>query len=209
MTANAIHVGRYSDLLARLLSIEEKNPAGEIATEIFPVLALEVDRPEWYVLGGTLPAFGRTTRTNGGGFVMIMLRNPVDSGRIIVCTDLYAQGPAAALGTGCELVIGISSSTPSGTQGTAFISDTRAEPGTTSARPVGQVWGHDGGSVQAIKERQAFSATDIITRQTYKGPYVISPGFSVAIELTLAATALEGGFTWYERRFEPLEQLAG
>jgi len=52
---NDINVGRYGEILSKLLGMKEPNPAGVIATEIFPTFTLEAERPEWeYLFGGRL-----------------------------------------------------------------------------------------------------------------------------------------------------------
>ena len=82
---NEIQVGRFSALLHKLLDMKEGAPSPTLATDIFPVLALQSDAPEWKYLAGERLGSGRwTDGATAGEYSHIGLRNPVGSKTLVV-----------------------------------------------------------------------------------------------------------------------------
>lgn len=88
-------VGRYSELLRRLLDVPGGSPAigREISPDLVPVIALEVERPEWSFLKGERLASG--TGAIGGAVATratVRLLNPAGSGMLVVLEEVWVQG---------------------------------------------------------------------------------------------------------------------
>lgn len=93
---NEIQTGRYNAILGKLLGMKQ-TPAPLLATDIFPMLALEVDRPEWPFLAGVRLCGGyRSDAAVVGQYSHIALRNPTGSGILAVVTSWNAYATSTA-----------------------------------------------------------------------------------------------------------------
>lgn len=205
---NTIQITRYSEILRLLLGIEGGSPAREIATELFPNLTLENDRPEWGVLGDTRFAFGRAAATNVVGPISIQVSNLPESGQLLVVTKARATLDNTSIGVGtARWGLGQSSNFTTDHQA-SFFADTRTPPGTLTARPVGAIESFQGVNVLAIKDEVVVPATAIFN-QVFEGPLILSPGFSAVVQFDLPNIPFHGSLEWYERTLPDRERLAG
>lgn len=213
-TPNAIQIARYSEVLRSLLSIEGKAPAAEIATEIFPGLVLENDRPEWAALGGTRFAFGRVSGLNAVGVISCVLINPAGSGQMLIVR--YARGnihnTSGAVGN-LDFGIGSAANVTTPQPTLRFLADTRFPPSTNTARPVGLLGTFNGVNVLGQKDQigvpnLAGNANACYANVLFKGPLVIAPGFAAAVQWDVANVTLRASFDWYERPMQESERLA-
>ena len=60
------YIHRYNELIKSLTGAKGGEPMSELAPELVPMLALEVDRPEWWILGNS-QAFGSAVDQAAGG----------------------------------------------------------------------------------------------------------------------------------------------
>lgn len=85
-----IELGRYSDILRRLLAGKDQVVAAELAPEISPVFVLESDRPEWAFLGGErLGCVAITQAATALARSTCRIRNPANSNALLVIEELY------------------------------------------------------------------------------------------------------------------------
>lgn len=86
-----IELGRYSDILRRLLNLGGKQiVADELAPELSAVLVLEDDRPEWLFPSQYFTATGLPV-TIGAGLSAVRFRNPPGSGVLMVCEAVLVR----------------------------------------------------------------------------------------------------------------------
>lgn len=86
-----------NQVLQRRWGIQGAAPAPTMASELFPMIALEVDRPEWHFLGNSRLSWANTIlAASPGNFSISMLTNPVGSGVIGVCERLVLGEEAGA-----------------------------------------------------------------------------------------------------------------
>ena len=82
---NEIQGGRLNSILHKLLNMAEGSPSPTLATDVFPMLALEVDRPEWHFLGGERLGWARWyLGGTAAQYSHVGLRNPAGSGVLLV-----------------------------------------------------------------------------------------------------------------------------
>lgn len=88
--ANEILVGRFSGILHKLLSMKEGAPSPQLSPEIMPVIALEVDRPEYDFLAGVRRGSSAASYQSSaaGKFGQFSIRNPSGSGLLAVISNI-------------------------------------------------------------------------------------------------------------------------
>lgn len=87
-----IEIGRYSDILRRLLYGKEQTVSAELAPEISPVFVLENDRPEWKFLAAErLGAVAFTQTAGAAARSTCRIRNPAASGALLVIEDMFVS----------------------------------------------------------------------------------------------------------------------
>lgn len=200
MSANRIHTPRYGNTLARLLAFEEKNPAGELATEIFPGITLENDREEFKLLGGTNLGGAQGGALNAGGFAANALFNPVGSERVVVVTHALGGCTLAAAGM---ISFGLTFIATGQTRtNTEIVIDTRSRVivGTPAfVRPVAINVSYNAGlpaDTQAIWRSQQPAGT---VTALYPGAVVLGPGSGMIVFNGVVNTVISGSWRWYER----------
>lgn len=204
---NDIQVGRYSQLLHKLLEISEGSPTPTIAPELFAMLTLEVDRPEWGWLKGEYPCAGYANEGAGAGARSIVaLLNPTGSNALIVVEGAeILHSPELVL---MEQVFG-TSLTGFDDDGIERVIDLRA--GTSGLgywrNPVGKIM---------TDTRAVLSATfghllPITTTSTptnvfrLEHPVILPPNSALAFTGSQDNVALRATIYWRERAIEPME----
>lgn len=97
--ANEILVGRFSGILHKLLNMKEGAPSPQLSPEIMPVIALEMDRPEYDFLGGTRrgAASGSAQSSAAAKYQQMSVVNPVGSGVLAVVDAIVFANTARAV----------------------------------------------------------------------------------------------------------------
>lgn len=94
---NEIQVGRLNAVLHKLLSMKEGAPAPQLAADIYPVIALESDRPEYKFLGGEKYCWTSVILTPGVGiYGQVQIWNPAGSGVLAVMEGIDVSVGATA-----------------------------------------------------------------------------------------------------------------
>lgn len=92
---NEIQVGRYNGILHKLLDMKEGSPSPTLASDLFPTICLEGERPEWaFLAGDRLGLAGTSIAGTAGQYVSIVLWNPTGS-NILTVTELIEYWGAA------------------------------------------------------------------------------------------------------------------
>ena len=167
-------------------------PAPFMASEIFPMVVLGNDRPEWGFLQNCRYAQGRgLDAANAGDTSHVGLQNPVGSGAIMVIERIMmANTTANALTLNLAIGIGI---TPDASGGETFL-DTRY--GVAANFPTGnivlltQVAG-----VGTLIDQVRVTANSVLT---YPGPFILGPGGFFVVRGAAANQSATAAFRWYE-----------
>lgn len=199
---NEIQVGRLSGILHKLLSMKEGAPSPVLATDIFPMLALEVDRPEWKFLGGERICLGgASTGATEAECSQNALYNPPGSGVIGIIETIrcFSSGgtfyATLRLGAGEPLVGSV--------QPTRAIVDSRY-PFAAATMPTLQVWA---GTAAAQQGNVAGWLGRGLANHTLVSDFaiVLSPGFYVSLHTYADNQDFGTMFHWRERAIEPSE----
>lgn len=92
---NAIQDYGLADVLSKRLNVQGGSSAPAVAPELFPVLALENDRPEWsWLTGEILGASALVEGATAAQFSKVQLYNPPGSGLIVTVVASLAISPA-------------------------------------------------------------------------------------------------------------------
>lgn len=195
---NEIQVGRYSALLHKLLDMKEGAPAPTLAPDVFSMLALEVDRPEWKFLMGERLAMGSQSVGAGGAgtYCSVGLYNPADSGVIVILEKVWNT-----IGTTrrCNIRLG------TGSTGLTLVGAGR---GLFDTR-----FGLHLPTAQMSKEATATPAGTIIAGQytfnnvgySWDIPVVLAPDSFISFQDTTANQAAYLNIFWRERPLNPSE----
>jgi len=215
-TPNEINTGRYGNILSKILGIKDRNPSGEVATEVFPVLALESDRPEWLFLANErLCAAGDSQAAVVGQVSGHSLLAPATSGIIAVVSHVYVSTSSSG-----QIIMAVNGSTLA-TPYPSRIIDGRSEQynttNTVQASCLPAKATTAGTFVAADREIMRFR---LVTSQVQKieGPWVLfgsGVGAQVVVpsglvfQSTNQNVALEVSWHWRERQFDPAEIIEG
>lgn len=91
---NDVQVGRYAQALHKLLEMSEGAPTPTLAPELFAMLGLEVDRPEWEFLKGGKLCTGYGVEAGAAGVLSIVaMVNPSGSNTLAVIDRIEATSP--------------------------------------------------------------------------------------------------------------------
>lgn len=197
-----IQVGRYSDILGRLLSMAGVQAvAGQLSAEISAVLALEVDRPEWAFLGGEkLCSANQLVALSAGNRSVVRFRNPAN-GPLAVITNVQVSTSTAGTWTAAANLGAIAADR--GALSGAFVNlDTR--------------WGVAAGNAACIVSGDNaavagtnFEAGHILAGTTYRfqaTPIIVAPGGFVEFYFVETDQLIRCTIRWRERPMVPYEQ---
>jgi hypothetical protein len=97
-----INVARWQNKLRAMMGMGGGNPVPTLK-ELLPVVAVEVDRPEWGLAGNEFPwALSRSQAAVAAQLSYVALVNPPDSGLIAVVTFVGNRSVSA----NCDLMVG-------------------------------------------------------------------------------------------------------
>jgi len=192
---NEIQVGRYSALLHKLLDMKEGAPSPTLATDIFPVMVLETDRPEWKFLAGERLCFMRWyDNATAGEYSVIGIRNPAGSGVLLVTESILVAPNAAG-----DWSMGIRGNTTVDATNPGRTRDTRTAAQTTT----GQIIELTQVGVPAYPMYQgSILAND---PWLFEVPVVLTPGWELVIWPGAQNVSMECSFAWRERPLESSE----
>jgi len=198
---NEIQQGRYNGILHKLFDMKEGAPSPTLATDVFPGITLENDRPEWHFLGGeAYGVAGQSLAAVAASYASIVIWNPIGSGIITIVERLTYWGGAAGIGD-----IRQYTGTPAGyTNINRHPRDSRAGwttvgQGTPTTRVAYAVSaGVDGNVVGRLPIGVAYVPYELTE------PWVLSPGFALLLIGPLN-TAFGANLWWRERALSPSE----
>jgi hypothetical protein len=196
---NEIQQGRYNAVLHKLLDMKEGAPSPTLATDIFPMIALESDRPEWAFLGGeNLCAGTRTDAAVAGSVSHVGLSNPRGSGVVVVITKIIVIG---ASGNGYNLCM--QRGTQSDAAGYGVKLDTRAWPSATLWTPVAPLFDYT--NATAIGALFGFLRIGPELQRECALNVVLNPGSRMIVRQSAVNAASQCTFFWRERALSPSE----
>lgn len=193
MPVNEIQSGRFNAILRKLFSMDVGAPTPSLATDLFPMVAVEVDRPEWSFLGGVRLCAGRwSDAAVGGNYSHVGLRNPAGSGTLIIVRRIQSGFSASS-----AIRIGWRAN------GTVDASN--------AMRPIDSRWGAAYSTGLLTELTQA--AVAVYPLYSVQGsaqlvcqvPWILSPGYELFVHCQSTGTAVEASFYWEERRLEASE----
>lgn len=210
-----IEVGRYGQILGRLLNIADRNPSGDIAPEIVPTLQLEGNRPEWAFLGGMRNCASGASISAGGASttVEIYLTNPTGSNALAIfeeCTMLarttgyvtYIAGqmltPNTSPNVGTFASVAQDGRDPANIAGSALQTACRVEGHITASSSSNR-------AISYVEQFQAASGA-VFPPVKIDGCYVLVPGTQLVFYYS--NQNVQGAYTlrWRERELTLQEQ---
>lgn len=197
---NEIQTGRLNAILHKLLDMKEGAPAPTLAPDIFSMMALEVDRPEWKFLGGERECISFYSLAAGGAgtYGSMCVVNPADSGIIAVTGWVWnVTGATRTLNirVGNATLVGYSySGAYRGLVDTRFGILGTDKP-TTRLYYLATASPH-GATISRCKLADA---------QKEKLEFVLGPDTALCVDDTVANEGLALSFTWRERAMNPSE----
>lgn len=197
---NEIQSGRFNAVLHKLLDMKEGAPAPMLASEIFPVIVIESDRPEWDFLQGI-----RNQGTNAAIAAVaaqrskFRLRNPTGSGAIAVVESIVLRSDTTSL---VRLHVGTVATDYSSTF-TGINRDTRDDVS-------GAVIPSSENSINASTLGSQFAAVhlradDPYTLQFPRFIVALAPGGAMDVFTNVNNAALTVSVEWRERALEASE----
>ena len=190
-----------NQLLQRRLGVEGFPPAPMVASELFPTLCLESDRPEWHFLSGSRLCAGTIDNAAAGAGIFSFggVVNPAGSGVIAVVTRVQTT-EGANPSQNHELGIGLSSALGTTTV-SGFFRDGRWG---ATRNPTCLLSQHTSASgllnVGArIQQVSGYTNNELA--------YILTPGYSFGIRPVGANLLIRASFEWYERSVNPGELI--
>lgn len=200
---NEIQVGRFNGVLHKLLAMREGAPSPTLATDIFPTICLEHDRPEWLYLAGASRHQGYTSITGvAAQYSSICLYNPAGSAALIVVEGVHIY-PSAAVAVREYPMVGYAAALAGWTAvGTRGATDLRLGYG----QGVGRIYRV---TEVALPLQNAFSQImgPAVSNQNLvlEHPWVLGPDTGYRITCPTVNTTLTVSFRWRQRPLEPSE----
>lgn len=195
---------RFNRMVKVGLGLEEQEGAESVAPEVLPVYLIENDPPEMMLVKGVVPIVGfQSPGAVAAELTFAGIRNPADSGLILVITDC---APSLSVADTVTLTIGGSTSSDVDATDVAFSRDTRrrASSAAMATQPVVLIRGAGAATVGAEHERIRIGAD---STEHFRGPYILIPDTELRIYRFTVNTALNCSFTGYYRAARPGELL--
>lgn len=200
MGTQSINVGRFNQILGRLLSMGgQEDPAGALSPEISPVLVMEADRPEWKFLGNERLVAAQISAVSTAGLAATgRLRNPSTSGVLGIVEGIIFSTTATQR---VQVRLGVLGDTGLLTPMVAQAArDSRL---TTTVGALRTSSDQVAGVGTVIYEGQLLANTSYIIGVT---PIVLAPLSHVDVSgADLVAATISVNFAWRERAAEPFE----
>jgi len=196
---NEIQQNRYDQTMRRVTGIiGPGSKVAEVLTELFPVIDLERVPGELLILGGTDICLGAASAQGGAGDqANVTLFNPLDSGKIITVSLIYATTPSIQ-----TIRVAIASGAVGTRTNTERFRDTRRG---FAARPVGQIATELAGTITTPNLQLRTVANAQIEIEDENSLAVLAPGSRLEVGTDTAATLILVNFFWRERAAQPAE----
>jgi hypothetical protein len=196
---NEIQIGRFNGILHKLLDMKEGAPAPTLATDIFPMLGLEMDRPEWKFLAGeNLAAGSRTDAAVAGQTSHVGLQNPAGSGVLVIVEKLILIGAS-----GNEMRVCMQQGTQADATGYGVKLDTRGWPSATAWTPVATLFDYT--NATAIGTIATVQRIGPELQRIAEYPMILKPGTRCVVRQSAVNLACQVSFVWRERVLSPSE----
>ena len=188
--------GPLNQILQKRYGIKGQAPALFMASEFFPMLSIENDRPEWgFLKGERWGGCDISDAAVGGQFSHAGISNPSGSGVLAVCRYIW---PYSTI----DLMVRTLANVAWDLAVNCPVQDLRYGVGLRS-------------TVQAVNLTQVAQAGTGLARFDFSGAgaitfpiefrIVLPPGAACLISPATAGVAVQGHFQWYERAAEPGE----
>lgn len=169
-----------------------------MASELFPMIGLEIDRPEWGFLGGTRLGAGTVGQAGVvAEFAQAGLLNPTGSGAIIVCVMIgfRVTSPVPTV----QVRVGFNPTTDAETSGT----NRDLRWGEANANTIARLFVR---SAAALDGRVIYNGSGPADQKNfYSQAIVLPPGAFVQANRDVLNEDIVASFSWYERAAEPGE----
>jgi len=188
--------------LRSIVGVQGSNPLPELADVINGLVVLENDRPEWAFAGGEVRASGLVQFfPNAANTNSAQLRNPVDSGVLVIVERVQVSYPAVAAVTRLWEAFSVADFATlftanvvnRDTRGLKTVGDSVAAilSGVSQVAPAGS--GRQFGQVQV----PAGGFFDV-----WPGPTMLAPGTAIMLDEGVLNMAVNFTFSWRERPLE-------
>jgi len=188
--------------LRSIVGVQGSNPLPELADVINGLVVLENDRPEWGFAGGEVRASGLVQFfPNAANTNSAQLRNPVDSGVLVIVERVQVSYPAVAAVTRLWEAFSVADFATlftanvvnRDTRGLKTVGDSVAAilSGVSQVAPAGS--GRQFGQVQV----PAGGFFDV-----WPGPTMLAPGTAIMLDEGVLNMAVNFTFSWRERPLE-------
>jgi hypothetical protein len=197
MPINEIQVGRFNGILHKLMNMSEGAPSPSLATDIFPNIVLENDRPEWvYLAGGRLVNITLYDPPAAGNYSSVIFRNPSGSGVLAV-----VQGVRFLLSGAANVIMGYrTGATVAGGDFHGLARDTRMA-GALSACFLNALT--QAAAIGYVQYVVPFPAAAVVEED--QQAWVVSPGWDLYFYPDVQNVGIRASVSWRERALEPSE----
>ena len=198
---NEIQTGRFNSILHKLLDMKEGAPAPTLAPDIFAMMALEVDRPEWKFLAGErLSSGSRSIAAGGAGtYGNLVLWNPSGSGVIAILSQVHNL-------TNAERVFSVAA-TATDVSGTYTAVSYRGLRDSrwgvlANAKPTCLLYSL---ATASPTSTNVLTQIRLSAARTFESDWVIAPGTGLSFIDLVANESFNLSLTWRERGYLPSE----
>lgn len=201
MPINEIQQGRFNAVLRKLFSMDVGAPSPTLATDIFPTVQLEGDRPEYEFLAGSRLCVGQGVGGAGGAgtYSRSSLVNPAGSGVLAVVTHY-----GVAVGSAGDVYFVQGTGLPYGTiQNTPAQRDARSNGYTSLNRTACRIYAGSNAATDGIATCQVYASGAIAIIEI--PPIVLAPGYYWGLRCYADNVAINAQFWWRERIIAPSE----
>jgi len=193
---NGVGESGLSQLLTKRLTTPGGSDAPAVAPELFPVLALENDRPEWgYLKGEGHYAVYIAVGAVAAEYGMAQLYLPTTARTIAVVTEISSPD---ALAKNVGMATGISGGIAGWAAGTTLNMDSRR-------RGQGGAVLYENNTDVAQPAVHGRAAQLTVAGQSVRGPFILAPGGCLMIYSVTVNQSMLANVRWYERPAEPGE----
>ena len=198
---NEIQVGRLNGLLHKLLDMKEGAPSPTLASDVFPNIVLESDRPEWKFLAGErLGAGYRYDAAVAGQYSHAGLYNPAGS-NVLVIVEQMQLIPTV---NGSAYIRLEANYGRRDAVGYCTIRDPRGWGGPTAPQTTAQPFDYTN-AVASVGYPLGLWYIAANTLFTYNQPIVLPPGYEVYGVMSAVNQGITAMFSFRERKMERSE----
>jgi len=207
---NEINVGRYGKILGKILGLRERNPSGEIATEIFPNITLENDRPEWLFLANERLCRAGDEQSGVAGQVSACALTANVNTNVLGVVDHFLISTNSAqliqVGLAAALLATVNNCRILDARDPKYVNDDPLQCTLQSSKSTT--------ATTFLSANRTIAEIRLPTNGTmrFDGPFILFGGpasTSIVVQGTTANTAIGVSWAWRERTIDPSELLQG